>query len=541
MHVLLIVGGGLSTGGVLTGCRSKAKVSSLDYIPADAPGVVWLPQPKLTLDALANLLNVFEKEPVGDQLKAWRFDLGRQMGVDVMDARALTAMQLDVEKPIAVVLDEGLVPRVVVLPALDAEVLATKIKELARHRFGALEERTAPNNSVVLSEVLGATKLDLFALRVVDKAVIMTEGEDAAARLQAFPTAEQMREKPFPHTFKQFRKKAEADGSPSGAAVRTIIRDVAKLVPDSFRSQDRNKPVELHGACFITPGKIEFETHVMGLNPDKLHAFSQPVGARPAFAGLPINPLLLARSDVDAATLLDIARQVPLLRGIVGLAEEKYGKPYIDALSTVLTGSGAAAIEVGSLEALGTLDAKRSPRETLIRLLDLFPISATFDLKDEKAFDDQLGKLGAWLETQKMGVVMDKAGKNVVLRGKSPTGSQVALGRQDKIAVYGIGPGAFAKTLETVTKADSGPTKKPPFEALFQPHATGFVLNTEQLIPLIEKLVEAILGNENAMVRTLVGRSVASLKHVRSVGTTLMFEGPAAGPHPTVRTWIIIQ
>jgi hypothetical protein len=67
----------------------------------------------------------------------------------------------------------------------------------------------------------------------------------------------------------------------------------------------------------------------------------------------------------------------------------------------------------------------------------------------------------------------------------------VALGRQDKIAVYGIGPGAFAKTLETVTKADSGPTKKPPFEALFQPHATGFVLNTEQLIPLIEKLVES--------------------------------------------------
>lgn len=563
--------------GSLPGCKSGSKLNALDYVPADVPAIVWLPNVKDALQGLKQTTDRFEREPLGDQLKAFRFDLGRELGFDPFDSKALEQIGLQLDRPLCVLFNTRSELDVVLLPAEQPQQLATELGRLMEKRYGKLEEQRGPKGNILLREVLGNERIDVIAYRPVERALVVAIGSESGSKLAAFPTADELRDKPYPHTLKQFRKKAEADGTSPGAVVRALVRDHQGLIPAELAAPAHDTPikggtsaVEFHLAAFVGANQWRIEAQLMGLQPQLLAAFSAPVESTSALAAMPKRPLFLLRSDLESKAMAGLLTKLPALSGLLGqrgqallgsavpnAANDKALSPdelapLVESFASTFSGTFSAAVTVGDLAAFkgntpkaAAGEGKRPGREQLYHLLDLFPIRASFAITDTAGFDALQKRLAEWLNAHGVKTTLEPASNagasGAVLRSTSITGAEVALFRRDKLGLYAIGPTAVSELLAAPREALQAPKLDPPFTPLQAPHTSGWVLNTAELVPLVEQLVGVILGGENMMVRTLVGRTLQSLRHLQDISATLMFEGPAAGPHPTLRLQVNLQ
>src|SRR4051812_27440595 len=104
---------------VLGACRPKEKPTPLALVPEDVAVISWLPEPKSSVDQLTSYLRTFDRENLGDQIKALRLDWLKQTGIDPLDPKTMEEMGLDLQKPWALTYDIGMHKPVALLAAKD--------------------------------------------------------------------------------------------------------------------------------------------------------------------------------------------------------------------------------------------------------------------------------------------------------------------------------------------------------------------------------------------------------------------------------------
>lgn len=530
----------LAASGCARGCR-KSRTTVLHLIPPDAALVAWSPSPEQALADLDGFLATFERESLGDQLKALRFELAHQLGFEAFDPRALRALGLDPAQPWAAVFaGELTTPPVWLLAANDPGAVLSRLRVLAKEAAGADRERVlgrGDDRVVVLAQPFGDALLDVIAIRLAPHAVLVATGDGAADRLSSWPSAEALtkREGPF-KSFGQQWKKAESDGSAAGAAVRMVARsglEVAGLRVAEIFGED----AELRLALTMRQHRLDFFVSFLGLSQKALARLARdsrkPTQRAPG-AGLPAKAFVLARSELQPAALLAFARALSPLRPLLDLLDGQVGAGRLDEALPLLTGECELAVELKS--SFSPSPRPQSPNERLAALLDLFPITAVAQLTEPAAFDALLPKVEHALGARGINATLHTEAGMPVLRAGH--GSQAALSRRNSTLVYGIGPGAFARALERLAKGQ-GPNQDAPLVAsLLVPGTSGVVVDLAALRPLLGQLPGVLFGEDNAIVRTLVGRTLKSFEHFTSAGLTLAFEGPAVGAHPVLRAWI---
>jgi hypothetical protein len=517
-------------------CRRKDKPNVLALIPEDAPVVAWMPEPKGTAAALRSFLVTFERENLGDQVKALRFEWKKQYGVDPLDEQSLIGTGLDIEKPWALAYDKTLTTPVYFLQAKDPDKVLGFIKKLMKDGWLIDAPTVRGEKKIqVFSQPFGNAQIEVAAVKVTDTSVWIALGPQASSALEAWPDPKTFTGKEgAPRNFQKAWKKAESDGSPAGAALRIVAKDSAQVLPKILAGKFA-KDAELRAVVSVKEHRLELFAALLGKT-DLRPLFAEEKDFAPG-VGLPEKPIVVARSQLNAGELYSIAVGLrllqPLLKTVIGLDESR-----VESLINLGTGAGMLAIELAP-EAIKNSKA-RSTAERLRTLLDAFPITAVAQLKSADKFDAMLPALETELKKRGLPATLDRSDKAApILRTPSLSPeSEVSLSRRGNTLIYGIGPGAFASARSRVEQKKGMDRTHPIFGVLFEPMTSGAIMDVSTLVQTASTLPELIFGDQNALMKNFFGTTMKSFAHFEQAGMTLGLEGPAFQPHPVLRLWI---
>lgn len=506
----------------LGGCRRKDKPNVLALIPEDAPVVTFAPSPKDTLAATRAFLATFDGENLGDQAKALRYEWKKQYGVDPLDDKSLENVGLDLSAPWAMAYGKALESPLYFLAASDPSKVLEYFSGVMKSSWLIDAPKSLGKGVYVFAQPFGNTTIEVLALKLYDRAVALATGPKASAAIAQWPALDDHK------NFQKAWKRAESDGSSSGAALRIVAKDSANVLPRLLADRIA-KDAELRGALSIKEHRLELFFALLGAK-DARPLFAEESGYAPG-VGLPEKPVVVARSQVNASELYAIATGLQLVQPLLrhaGLDEARVAE-----LLSLGSGAGALAIEL-TPDALKNAKASTTS-EKLRALLDAFPITAVAELKQPEKFDQALVSLEKDLTKRGFSATLEKG----VLKtaSLSPT-SQVSLSRRGSTLVYGIGPGAFSAVKDRVDKKLGLTRDHPTFGPLFEASTSGVIVDVSSLVTQASTLPQLLFGDQNALMKSFFGSTIKSFQHFQTAGATLGVEGPVHAPHPVLRFWL---
>jgi hypothetical protein len=517
-------------------CRRKDRPSVLALIPEDAPIVAWMPTAAGTIGQVKKFLATFERENLGDQVKALRYEWKKQYGLDPLDEQSLQSVGLDTAQPWAMAYDRTLRAPVYFLATKDPAKLLEYVTRVMKEGWlidKPLTKGSGQQRVYVFATPFGNTSIEVAALRLSETAAWLSTGPGASTALEAWPDPATFTGKDgAPRNFQKAWKRAESDGSAAGAALRVVAKDSAKMLPRVLAERFA-KDAELRAAVSIKEHRLELFMALLGA------ADVRPLFAEEGFAagiGLPDKPVVVARSQMNASELFAIITGLRLLGPL--LERAGFDQARLSELIALGTGAGALAIEL-TPQALRNVRAT-STAERLRALLDAFPITAVAELKNAEKFDATLIEIESELKQRGFSATIDRSQKGPpVLKTASfsPT-SQVSLSRRGTTLLYGIGPGAFSSARERLDKKLGMDRAHPIFGPLFEPHTSGVIVDVGTLVTQASALPQLIFGEQNALMKSFFGSTIKSFEHFQQAGVILGVEGPAHEPHPVIRWWL---